>query len=504
MSLLKPTKRYVLFCLVLLFLTLFLPAIQEEPIYLLYALGTHITHNYINLLDLAADGGYFGNYSTILNHIDMNTVNWPFQSYRPPLLTWLIVIFSHVFGFEYLIVYSRFITAISTALITFILYRLMKILTNNKEHSYIACAVYLSWSLLIKFGWLAYADQLQTLGVMISIYGLWVATEKKNNWYFILAGIGVVTGFLSKSLVPFIIYGAVGLSLLIFHPNRRFLLKYKSIIIGLLTFCTPLIWSTIFGYGFLHSMIDQIMHGEQAGSTSTWLEYLRKILYDQPIGLVTILFPLGFIALYNFFIRKRLSIKYDTLDLNHIRISIVAFLILFFPTWFTVNQGFELRYWLPYLPLLSIAASYYIIPSTDKVQRFATKLLYFMIVIKVLAVIGMYIFYYGFRLNYSHIGKDIVKQSQGNVIYIINGNPSYNNCGWSKLLINGVDIALMKDRKQLATYYNSNFKTPKKYYISCFSPSGDKPKVPANATIIKKYSSWRQGGEKVYLIKVQK
>ena len=118
MSLLKPTKIYVLSILVLIFFTLFLPVIQEEPVYLLYALGTYITHDYIHLLDLLVNGGYFGDYSTVLKHIDMNTVNWPFQSYRPPLLTWLILTFSHIFGVEYLIVYSRFITAISTVLIT--------------------------------------------------------------------------------------------------------------------------------------------------------------------------------------------------------------------------------------------------------------------------------------------------------------------------------------------------------------------------------------------------
>ena len=468
-------RYFVYFSALALFLTLFLPVLQEEGTYPLRAMNMIFAHDYLNTTRLG--------------------VFYP----RPPLIPWLIMGISHIIGWTHSLLASRLLNATACVLTAYLLFRLTKALTAKEQPAYLSVAVYFSWALLIKLGWLAYADTMMSLGVMISILGLWLGVEHKQNRYLILAGFGVIFGFMSKALVPYGMYGIMGLSLLFFHPNRTFLLKPFSIVIGLATFSYLFLWGSMASPHYLPMMWHTLVHGENdhhfnlLRNLASVTSYLYQIFWLQPSQFALAIFPMGIVALIcGFKNYSRLIKGFSKKDLTNMKIALVAFLILLIPCWFSWRQWPETRYYLPGLPLFAIFCSYILEHLTEFQKRLSIKLLGLMVILKLLTVIGFYIFYNEFRLNYVKVGHDIVAQSQGLPIYILR-NPL---CHVNLSVYYGIDLYLLPNRQ--VPYSTKIASGP--HYSACISDKGLKPPLSTGDKLVKTYVNPHQD-EIVYLIK---
>lgn len=336
---------------------------------------------------------------------------------RPPLFNWCIILLAKVLHWENVLLASRLVTSLATLVSTLMLFALTQILFKNKTRSLFIVCIYLSGDLLLRRGWLAYADPLFAMGIFIAIASAWIALEKKQKAWFVLVSLGLIISYLSKALTGFVFYGISFLVLARLHPNRRLLISPFSILMHLGSLFFIFIWNKNFSQGIHNqSMMSDILRRIALPDFSS---YVLKIM-TYPFDTFIRCFPYGALLLYfaimlywrerskqatsnicqtechnasvptssylsNFFSFSSLSSFSSASSCsrrsifpislhNSIRILFWILILNYIPYWFSPFA--RIRYLLPLYPFFAIFVAYMFIHWEEKIKCIKTTLLW--------------------------------------------------------------------------------------------------------------------------------
>lgn len=433
-------RTYTLIAAISLLFTLFLPYIGEEGVYVTSALEMAHTHHYW-----------------------INTLYGAFYP-RPPLFNWLIIGLSHIIGFKQALISSRLISALSMMGITALVFYLCCRLTNDKHFAWLASAIFLTGDVLIRHGWIAYADPLLSFFVTASISLLWIAIDKKKPFLLLLSITSVFLAFLTKALTPFVIYGLAWLVLYWRHPSRRFLLSPTVI---------PLYTLLPIALYIFHSHISQqylpVMWAEMHNTAfaPTLKAYIFQIIITQPLMLIVHLMPFSVLALWqarhtlshcfkqSYTIFKQAPNGKHALGLTAFFIAFINFL----PCWFAPRWP-EARYVMPMYPFFAIAMATIISISTPSKRRL-TWLFSAMLATKALSVAWFYYFQYHYRPPYKKEAASLL-HTVGTLPINID-NLSYNDAPLNSISASAytlswpkINIIFRRDKKYFSGFFLSN------------------------------------------------
>lgn len=352
----------ILLAILSLYLTLWVPLSGEEGNYTMAAMEMH----------------HSGHWFTNLTLGDV----YP----RPPLMKFLVMCLSSLIGFKHVLLASRLITATATAATAALTYFLAKQLSDNKRYALWATALYFSWDLLMRRGWLAYTDPLFSFFILGSMAALWLACERKSNGLLLLGCICVALGFLTKEPRAYTFYGSLAVVLLWLHPNRRVLWQRPSLFIHSAVLAFPFLYSYFFNPGFIGQLIAQMGGTDQ----NTWGNYLYTVLWYAPASLVMNLLPTSAVCLW-VIVRERKNMLHRSFS----RIAHIAFwvcLINWLPCWLSWGHWPASRYYMPLFPLFGLLMAYIIFNAKTKVQNIAFLLVVLLLVFKYLTAPWLFTF----------------------------------------------------------------------------------------------------------------
>lgn len=158
-----------------------------------------------------------------------------YEAYAPPLYTYAATLSVLIFGLS--IFATRFISALSGVLLTFIVFKIVKKLniSENKYFSLVTTFVFatISWTIFFSRG--AYEANLAFLIIMVAIYFLLIAREKKIYLIpaFILLAVSTYAYQAERVVSYLIILGYLGIY---FRKNISLFIKTKEFVISVLLF----------------------------------------------------------------------------------------------------------------------------------------------------------------------------------------------------------------------------------------------------------------------------
>jgi len=330
---------------------------------------------------------------------------------RPPLFNWLIIPLSQVLGWSQVLLAARLITALATVATAFGVWAWITKLYKDKLLALLATTIFLSGDLLVRRGWLAYADPLFAAGVYLAIAALWCALETRKNHWFAWAFLALSAAFLSKALTAYVFY-MVALFLLAWqHRHRSFLWSKASVFWHAVIAALPLYWCTHIaessqGSGMIADIFSRIT-GPSLGS------YFKHILLF-PAEIWLRFLPASLIIAYAF-ISKKLT---NSAKIWRGPTGIMAALILInlLPYWLSPQT--RIRYILPLYPFIAIVCAVLLHESgRESIKQFLWGAL--------ACVILKYVLAWGFwpylereaRLDYESIANDIIEETQGFSLY---------------------------------------------------------------------------------------
>lgn len=371
-----------------LYTTLTLPYIGEEAVYTITSLEMRLNGDYFVTTLL---GGSYG---------------------RPPLLNWLIVPLTEAFGWDYVLLASRLVTATSTVITGLVLAWLAFNLTRNRALAAFAAVVFLSGDTLFYRGWLAYADSLMTVCVFSAIACLWVAVVDKRGGLVWLAIVLVTGGFLAKVQTAYLFYGIAFVVLAAERDARRFLLSFNSLAAHAVAIGGLFAWNAYF------------THGTQSASTAVDIvlkiksvdlgDYLIQ-LSTFPLETVVRFLPASGVVIYYLW-RQRKSAAPDRIEAFPWRTLIAMLALNYLPYW--LGPKTHIRYIMPLYPLAALALAGAIWQLGERPREIATR--WFVAAVALRYVIGLWIYPWyqdTYRGNYAETAEKVVAATRGYPLY---------------------------------------------------------------------------------------
>ncbi len=366
-----------------LILTLAFPVIDEESVYILQAIEMLHHHEYFTPILLGT------------------------TYRRTPLLDWMIMGGLPWFGWDSFSLLARAITAFATLGMAAVLASLTQFLWKDRTRTALTTAIFLSGDILLKRGWLAYADPLFSFFVFGAIAAQWIAVEKEKNLGLFVAAAALNGAFLSKALTAYIFYGIAGLVFLLRHRHGRFLLRPTSLGLQLLSLAAPLWWFTFIrtdshGSDMLVDIVSvyQTMHLEQY-FYHLWDVFQEIFVRSLPFSLLI------------FFVKQpKLSASAKT-----------AAWIAFFNTlpYWLAPAPFFIRYLMPITPLAAIFFADILLQARPFLQRITTLALVLFILIKVFYVAYIPHFEKTHRGDYARVARQIYALTGRHAVFLGEG-----------------------------------------------------------------------------------
>lgn len=304
--------------------------------------------------------------------------------HRPPMINWLSLPLTQLFGFEHVLLATRLVTALSTLATGGLLFYFTKSIFKEQSLAWLVTAVFFSGDLLYKRGWLAYADPLFAFFVFLGFMALWLGVKKQQNRWIPLAAFSLVAAFLTKALTGYVIYGTTLLALFLNPQHRRFMLKPTFITWHLVAFSFPLVWSL------------GISQGEQGGDmlvdiSNKWNDLTLKTIFFNiilyPIDTLARFLPASLLAIWALVTRTKDKTKQPEDYKTWVTIAVIA-LINYLPYWLAPMT--RARYILPLYPLISLCLTYLIVTYRPKLVKPLLAGLTVFIILKYAAVFGGY------------------------------------------------------------------------------------------------------------------
>lgn len=270
---------------------------------------------------------------------------------RPPLFNWLMIALAQALGWSHVLLAARIVTVAATLTTSLTLAWLAQQLWRDKTIAWMAALLYLvTADVLFYRGWLAYADPLFAMFVVLAIAQTWVACQRKSFFLLAAAALATFAAVLTKALTVYVFLG-IGWLVLQSQPDyRRFLLRWQAWCIYLLALLLPLIW---FKLGT--QVVDQ--------QASLWRDILQKLVLPQwgdyglrllryPVEMFVRLLPASFFVSAFYWRQRRLAQPPDTA----LRLALWMALLNFLPYWLVPSGG--ARHVLPAYALLVLAGAY--------------------------------------------------------------------------------------------------------------------------------------------------
>lgn len=371
-------RLYVGIAVALLFATLWLPITGEEGVYILSAFENVHAHQ---PLTTTLFGDFYG---------------------RPPLLSWLLGYLAEWMSWHYAVVLNRLLSALSTVLIAAGLFGLSKRVSTSTALSWLTVAAYLSGDLLLRRGWLAYADPLLSLCVFLSFAALWLALEQQYARWLWLAAIATILGFLSKALTAYTFYAVFWLVLFCVHQRRRYLFSVQALLSYAALLLVPYGWDWLSGQPYWQTMLAEMSN--TAFAPGIW-QYLYQVGFYQPVMLVVHLLPLSVFVIYGCYQRNKPSEMHAQVG----RIAFWVALLGFIPCWFAPRWP-EARYYMPLYPAMALFMAQRLWACRRTSWRWLQRFLMAFLLIKALSVVWFYSYQSVYRMNYREVAEAIVKQ----------------------------------------------------------------------------------------------
>jgi 4-amino-4-deoxy-L-arabinose transferase-like glycosyltransferase len=377
---------YCLLAALSMYLTLWLPYVGEEGVYVLGAIEMAHHHNY---LKTTLFGRFYG---------------------RPPLYDWLLIGSAKLFGWKNILLGSRFITATAAVASGAMLFMLTKKLTKIPVYAWLCMAIYLTGDTLIRHGWIAYTDPVLSFFIFSSIACLWLGLEGRRVTWLFLAAVFVCLGVLTKALTPYVFYGLTALVLLWRHPNRWYLFRPQCVLVQLLMLAFPFVWAHFSDPAYLKAMFGEMLNTAFAPALK---QYFIQVVFYQPIMLVVHLMPFSVLAFYSWWRSKEHTDIARSVGITAIYIAMLCFL----PCWFAPRWP-EARYYMPVYPVFAIYLGYLFLNANGINTKQLKVVLIAMLVLKVLFVAYFYYFQNTHRAHFKTVAVNILQKVGDYPIYV--------------------------------------------------------------------------------------
>lgn len=271
---------------------------------------------------------------------------------RPPLFNWVILVFTHWLGIDQVMIAARLAAITMTALTSLVLYWLMQQLTKERTLALLSVAIYLSGDLLLRRGWLAYADPAFAFFCFSSCALLWVSVHNQRIWMLALAYLALNAGFLSKAITVYVFFFATQ-AVLVFHPPYRAFLKQGRVLflqVGLLLcgLILPISW---------HILLED---PEQYQSATVLVDILNQFSFEDvsyfkkllvfPLDVWLRFWPTSLIVL--FFLFRGLSPAFNNDNKRILKFTAAIVLVNILPYW--IAPQMRIRYLLPLYPFIAM------------------------------------------------------------------------------------------------------------------------------------------------------
>ncbi len=278
---------------------------------------------------------------------------------RPPLFSWLMIPLAQLLGWDHVLVASRIITVGATLGTSLTVAWLSYQLWRDKRIAWMAALLYLlTVDVLFYRGWLAYADPLFAMLVVLAIALTWVACLRTS--YRCLAGavLAAFAAMLTKALTVYLFLGICWLVLLTQADYRRFLLRWQAWCVYATALLMPLLWFKLGNPDVAqHTILLRDITGKLV--VPQWSDYLLRFL-TYPLELFLRLMPASVFIGYVLW-RKRSAAEAPPAA---VRMALWMVLLNFLPYWLAPSGG--TRYVLPIYALLVLPAAYFAVHQFER------------------------------------------------------------------------------------------------------------------------------------------
>ncbi|SHK31094.1 ArnT family glycosyltransferase [Thermocrinis minervae] len=299
-------------------------------------------------LEVAYEMFHGGNYfqPTLFGHYYYN---------KPPFFNWLILLSSHLVGWNELT--GRVVSLISLAILLVVCFIFSYRLYRNFFISALSALILISFgNVLFFYGYLGEIDITFTLFVFITIILLYLSVVEGKSYLLLFAGLWNGLTFLLKGLPAYAFYGLSLIVLSLYKRNLRLLLSVPAILSYILSVLLPTLWlmNTVnplkYAAVLIHESIARLENEDKSSFISALLKTFKDLLPH------SVLF---FVSLYILRRHNNLSVPNKPL--------LLVLVVNSLPYLLSGNAG---RYILPLYPLMAILMSYYVVKAFKLSQTF--------------------------------------------------------------------------------------------------------------------------------------
>ncbi len=421
--------KYVLF--------IFLAFLSMLPNINFYSLNFEETTRAIVAFEMSHGGNYFQ--PTILGENYYN---------KPPLFNWLIIISSHIFGWDTITAraVSLFFTLANTLLVSLFTYRLFK----NLEISLLSGLIFITFGdVLYWYGWLAEIDITLTFFVFLLFITIFEYYKTEKKVYAVFSGFISGLIFMLKGFPAFAFYGLSLIALSLFKKYIFLIFKREFIFSHIIFITTSFVW-LIFSdnpTAYVTRLWEESF--SRVESSSDFKKFLFHLI-TYPLLHIKQLLPSSLFLIYILLNRKlKVSLNED--------LKFLLLLIGFNYLPYILSATSQGRYVLPLFPVVAILTGFVIYNfSNEKLKK--ALLISFIVVIAFRFAFGT------FYLPYLEERRGFPKRSAYEVAQLIRGHTTACNCDKNFCVF--VDFFLNKPLKK------EKFTPEWEYLIDCTVRNG--------------------------------
>lgn len=273
---------------------------------------------------------------------------------RPPLFNWLIIPLAHLLGWSQVLLASRIVTVAATLLTSLTVAWLAQQLWRDRTVTWMAALLYLCTAdVLLYRGWLAYADPLFALFVVLAVALTWVACLRERYSLLLAVGLATFAAVLAKAFTVYVFWLTCVLVLGRTQRYRQFLLTPRAWLCYALSIAPPLLW---FGLGTDTSQQSTRLVADVMTrlAFTGWADYAAH-LFSYPLEMGASLLPASYFVALIAWRRWRNTATAQPLP-EAVWASLWMVLLCIAPYWLAPSGG--PRYVLPVYALLVLPAAY--------------------------------------------------------------------------------------------------------------------------------------------------
>ncbi len=284
---------------------------------------------------------------------------------RPPLFQWLTVPLAEFLGWRHVLAATRLVAIAATLGTAAILHRLVRGLGGDRDLALFAVLAFFSGDVLVKRGWLAYADPLFALFTFAAIGALILAVHRPRPGLLLPAVTALSLAFLSKVFTAYLFYGVALAVLLWRHPNRGLLWRPSALLLHLAALVFPFAWHFwISGGRQGGDALPVILHKLQAIEPGP---YLARLL-GYPLETLLKLAPLSLVALW---LRYRAPGWSPPAPQLPMALLLWVLGLNYLPYWLAPEGN--IRYLMPLYPLFALLWAWWILGARAGGARLALR-----------------------------------------------------------------------------------------------------------------------------------